>query len=170
MQPGLIVAFPDAAQIFTNYRLAKYGQALANVHLAFDSSKNRTAFSKNAAIYSWTSGRFGNCTGTGPCFDYQYHLNGDIGLQLINNWVTTGDTEYFKNKLFPIYDSIATLFADLLEKNGTKYTLTNMTDPVNTFLSILTCCNIYARCLMLIDRTNTQTTSTPAVSLWLCSP
>jgi trehalose/maltose hydrolase-like predicted phosphorylase len=170
MQPGLIVAFPDAAQIFTNYRLAKYGQALANVHMAFDSSKNRTAFSENAAIYSWTSGRFGNCTGTGPCFDYQYHLNGDIGLQLINNWVTTGDTEYFKNKLFPIYDSIATLFADLLEKNGTKYTVTNMTDPVNTFLFILICCNRYVRYLMLINRTNTQTTSTEAASRWLCSP
>ncbi|EEH39092.1 acid trehalase [Paracoccidioides lutzii Pb01] len=129
MQPGLVAAFPQAAQSFTNYRLAKYGQALENIRTAFTSSKNRTMFSEGAAIYPWTSGRFGNCTGTGPCFDYQYHLNGDIGLQLINNWVTTGDTGYFKEKLFPIYNSMAILYADLLEKNGTKWTLTNMTDP-----------------------------------------
>ncbi|OAX84301.1 hypothetical protein ACJ72_01323 [Emergomyces africanus] len=129
MQPGLVTAFPQAAQTFTNYRLAKYGQAIENVHTAFTSSKNRTRFSEGAAIYPWTSGRFGNCTGTGPCFDYQYHLNGDIGLQMINNWVTTGDTEHFKDKLFPVYNSVAILFADLLEKNGTKWTLTNMTDP-----------------------------------------
>lgn len=130
MQPGLVTAFPQAAQSFTNYRLAKYGQAIENVHTAFTSSKNQTKFSEGAAIYPWTSGRFGNCTGTGPCFDYQYHLNGDIGLQMINNWVTTGDTEHFKEKLFPVYNSVAILFADLLEKNGTKWTLINMTDPV----------------------------------------
>ncbi|KKZ64376.1 hypothetical protein EMCG_09633 [[Emmonsia] crescens] len=129
MQPGLVTAFPQAAQSFTNYRLAKYGQAIENVHTAFTSSKNQTKFSEGAAIYPWTSGRFGNCTGTGPCFDYQYHLNGDIGLQMINNWVTTGDTEHFKEKLFPVYNSVAILFADLLEKNGTKWTLINMTDP-----------------------------------------
>ncbi|EER28261.1 Acid trehalase precursor, putative [Coccidioides posadasii C735 delta SOWgp] len=129
MQPGFVPAFPEAAQSFTNYRVDKYGQALANAQTAFTSSKNRTHISPDAAIYSWTSGRFGNCTGTGPCFDYQYHLNGDIGLQLINNWVTTGDTEYFKSDLFPLYNSIATLFADVLERNGSKWTLTNMTDP-----------------------------------------
>ncbi|PGH23029.1 hypothetical protein AJ80_02944 [Polytolypa hystricis UAMH7299] len=129
MQPGLVAAFPEAAQTFTNYRLARYGQAVANAQTAYTSSKNQTRISENAAIYPWTSGRFGNCTGTGPCFDYQYHLNGDIGLQMINNWVTTGDTEYFKDKLFPVYDSIATLFADVMERNGTKWTLTNMTDP-----------------------------------------
>ncbi|WEW59466.1 alpha,alpha-trehalase ath1 [Emydomyces testavorans] len=129
MQPGFVTAFPEAAQSFTNYRVDKYGQALANAKTSFTSSKNGTYFSPDAAIYSWTSGRFGNCTGTGPCFDYQYHLNGDIGLQMINNWVTTGDTEYFNSSLYPVYNSIATMFADILEKNGTKWTLTNMTDP-----------------------------------------
>ncbi|EDN11126.1 glycosyl hydrolase [Histoplasma capsulatum] len=129
MQPGLVTAFPQAAQSFTNYRLIKYGQAIENTKTAFASSKNQTRFSQGAAIYPWTSGRFGNCTGTGPCFDYQYHLNGDIGLQMINNWVTTGDTDHFKEKLLPVYNSIAILYADLLEKNGTKWTLTNMTDP-----------------------------------------
>ncbi|KAK2865365.1 hypothetical protein FQN49_003641 [Arthroderma sp. PD_2] len=129
MQPGLVVAFPEASQIFSNYRADKYGQALKNAQTQFTSSKNQTRFSPDAAAYPWTSGRYGNCTATGPCFDYQYHLNGDIGLQMVNNWVTTGDTENFKTKLFPIYNSIATFFADLVEKNGTKWTVTNMTDP-----------------------------------------
>ncbi|KAL1956658.1 hypothetical protein VTO42DRAFT_6908 [Malbranchea cinnamomea] len=129
MQPGFVAAFPDAAQTFTNYRLEKFPQAKANAQTAYTSSKNDTWISPDAAIYPWTSGRFGNCTGTGPCFDYQYHLNGDIGLQLINNWVTTGDTGYFKNTLFPVYDAVAVLFSNLLERNGTKWTLTNMTDP-----------------------------------------
>ncbi|KAK2734703.1 hypothetical protein FQN57_001473 [Myotisia sp. PD_48] len=129
MQPGLVAAFPEASQTFSNYRLERYGQALRNAQTGFTSSKNKTHISSDAAAYPWTSGRYGNCTGTGPCFDYQYHLNGDIGLQMINNWVTTGDTKHFQEKLFPIYNSVATLFADLLEKNGTKWTLTNMTDP-----------------------------------------
>ncbi|KAK2802480.1 hypothetical protein FQN51_004543 [Onygenales sp. PD_10] len=129
MQPGFVTAFPQAAQSFTNYRLARYGQAIENARTAFTSSKNKTQISEGAAIFPWTSGRFGNCTGTGPCFDYQYHLNGDIGLQLINNWVTTGDTQYFKEKLFPVYNSVAILYADLLERNGSKWTITNMTDP-----------------------------------------
>lgn len=131
MQPGFVAAFPQAAQTFTNYRLDRYVQAKRNAQTAYTSSKNQTWISPDAAIYPWTSGRYGNCTGTGPCFDYQYHLNGDIGLQMINNWVTTGDTAYFRDTLVPVYESFATLFSNLIERNGTKWTLTNMTDPVS---------------------------------------
>jgi trehalose/maltose hydrolase-like predicted phosphorylase len=130
MQPGLVAAFPESAKRITNYRVATYQQAKANVKTAFTSSKNKTTFSDDAALYPWTSGRKGNCTGTGPCFDYEYHLNGDIGISLINQWVTTGDNKTFQDTYFPIYNSIATAYADLLQQNGTKWTLTNMTDPV----------------------------------------
>ncbi|KAF3895363.1 Cell wall acid trehalase [Trichophyton interdigitale] len=129
MQPGLVVAFPEASQIFSNYRVDKYDQALRNAQTQYLSSKNDTYFSPDAAVYPWTSGRFANCTATGPCFDYQYHLNGDIGMQIVNNWIATGDTDHFKSKLFPVYNSIATFFSQLVEKNGTKWTVTNMTDP-----------------------------------------
>lgn len=132
MQPGIVAAFPEAAKVFTNFRVAKYAQALLNAQTSYQGSKNDTTFSEDAAIFPWTCGRFGNCTGTGPCFDYQYHLNGDIGLQFINYWVSTGDTEFFKEKLLPIYDSVATLFSEILEKNETMYSVTNMTDPVST--------------------------------------
>ncbi|KAF9885559.1 hypothetical protein FE257_012765 [Aspergillus nanangensis] len=129
MQPGLVASHPEAAQAVTNYRVAKYGQALANIDSKDASSKNQTRFQPSAAIYPWTSGRFGNCTASGPCWDYQYHLNGDIGLSMIYQWVTSGDTEQFRKELFPIYDSIATLYGDLVERNGSSWTLTNMTDP-----------------------------------------
>jgi trehalose/maltose hydrolase-like predicted phosphorylase len=109
--------------------VAKYEQAKANIKTAFTGSQNHTTFSPNAAAFPWTSARFGNCTATGPCWDYEYHLNGDIGMSLTNQWVASGDTQGFKEKLFPIYDSVATLYADLLVQNGSSWTLKNMTDP-----------------------------------------
>jgi hypothetical protein len=67
----------------------------------------------------------------GPCFDYEYHLNGDIGLSIVNYDIATGDEEYFKNTLFPVYDAIAWFFGELLTYNSTsdEYELYNATDP-----------------------------------------
>ncbi|KAL3479653.1 glycosyl hydrolase family 65 central catalytic domain-containing protein [Aspergillus californicus] len=129
MQPGLVTSHPEAAQAFTNYRTEMYPQARANTETTYAGSKNQTYIEPSAAIYPWTSGRFGNCTGTGACWDYQYHLNGDIGLSLIYQWVTSGDTDTFREKHFPIYDSVATLYSNIVECNGSSWTLTNMTDP-----------------------------------------
>ncbi|KAK8925577.1 Acid trehalase [Metarhizium anisopliae] len=129
MQPGLVVSHPQSAERITNYRVNKYGQAKANAQTSYTSSQNKTVFSKDAAAFPWTSGRFGNCTATGPCWDYQYHLNGDIGISFVNQLVATGDTRYFNESLFPVYDSIATLFSNLLAPNGSSWTVKNMTDP-----------------------------------------
>ncbi|KAJ6023904.1 hypothetical protein N7540_004701 [Penicillium herquei] len=129
MQPGLSTSHPEAAQRITNFRLKLFEQAQRNINTSFAGSQNTTQFSSSAAIYPWTSGRYGNCTATGPCWDYEYHLNGDIGLAFVNQWVTTGDTQFFKESLFPVYDAVATLYADLLKPNGSYWTLTNMTDP-----------------------------------------
>ena len=99
---------------------------------AYQSSQNETGkFSPDGAVYSWTSGRFGNCTGTGPCFDYEYHLNGDIALQLHSYWVASGDTKFFKDELFPVYNAIAQFYADVVTYNETSamYDLYNATDP-----------------------------------------
>ena len=129
MQPGLAVSHPQAVKQIGNYRVERYDQAKRNAQESFKSSKNQTTFSMDAAAYPWTSGRYGNCTGTGPCFDYEYHINGDIAQAFANYWVTSGDTQYFNETLFPIYDSIASFFAQVVTKNGSSYTLTNMTDP-----------------------------------------
>lgn len=122
---------PLAKQI-ANYRVEKFPQAQANVLTAYQSSQNETGkFSPNGAVYSWTSGRFGNCTGTGPCFDYEYHINGDIGLEFYNYYAVTGDTEFFESQLFPVYDAIAQFYTDVVTYNETsgKYELYNATDP-----------------------------------------
>ncbi|EME41206.1 glycoside hydrolase family 65 protein [Dothistroma septosporum NZE10] len=132
MQPGLVVSFPQATRQIAQYRVDREHQAHENILTAYQSSQNETGkFSPEGTIYSWTSGRFGNCTGTGPCFDYQYHLNGDIGLEFYNYWSVTGDTDYFREELFPIYESIAQMYADLVTYNETtgQYDLYNATDP-----------------------------------------
>ncbi|KAF2191245.1 carbohydrate-binding module family 32 protein [Zopfia rhizophila CBS 207.26] len=132
MAPGLQVSHPYAMKQIVQYRVDKYGQAKENVKMAYSSSQNETGkFSEGGANYPWTSGRYGNCTGTGPCFDYEYHINGDIGITLYNQYTVTGDAEYFKEQLLPIYNSIAYFYAELLTYNETSgfYVLQNATDP-----------------------------------------
>ncbi|KAK5135254.1 hypothetical protein LTR08_005504 [Meristemomyces frigidus] len=132
MAPGLVVAFPLAARQIARYRVEKFPQAQANVQTAYQSGANQTGkFSPDGAVYPWTSGRFGNCTGTGPCFDYEYHINGDIGLQLYNYYTVTGNTAFFRSELFPVYDALAQFYADLVTYNATsgEYDLHNATDP-----------------------------------------
>lgn len=133
MAPGLVVSHPYAAQQIANYRAKQHDQARTNVDTADQSSQNQTHFT-GGAVYSWTSGRYGNCTSTGPCFDYQYHLNGDIGLQLYSYWVASGDDQKWSSDFFPIYDDIAYFISELLTYNETtdKYDLLNGTDPVST--------------------------------------
>lgn len=83
MQPGLAVSHPQAVKQIANYRVERYGQAMANAQTAYQSSKNTTSFSSDAAVFSWTSGRYGNCTGTGPCFGT------DVFKSLKTRWVLT---------------------------------------------------------------------------------
>ncbi|KAK6401303.1 alpha,alpha-trehalase ath1 [Elasticomyces elasticus] len=134
MAPGLVVAHPQAAEQIANYRVKLLPQAQANLAVSTEQSGtvNQTGrFAPNGAAYPWISGRYGNCTGAGPCFDYEYHLGGDIGLELYNYYTVTGDTDYFREELYPIYDAIAQFYADAVTYNETidRYELLNATDP-----------------------------------------
>ncbi|KAK5169795.1 alpha,alpha-trehalase ath1 [Saxophila tyrrhenica] len=132
MAPGLVVTYPDAARQIAEYRVDKFAQAQRNMKTAYQSSQNETGkFSSNSAVFPWISGRFGNCTAAGPCFDYEYHLNGDIGLEFYNYYAVTGDSPFFKKELLPIYDAVAQLYAEVVTYNETsgKYDLYNATDP-----------------------------------------
>lgn len=131
--PGLAIAHPTAVRQIVMKRVYQYGQAQENMKTAYQSSRNATTFNGNAAIYPWTTGRFGNCTAVGPCFDYEYHVNGAVGLGLYNYLAATGDWNFFKERLWPIYKSVAYLYSDLLSWNETKqaYELYNSTDPVS---------------------------------------
>lgn len=132
MAPGVQVSHPRHAQSVINYRVDHFGQAQRNTEMAFTSSKNQTGrFTPGGAVYPWTSARWGNCTGTGPCFDYEYHLNGDLSLAFNNHLIITGDGEFFNKSLLPISNAIAHFFGQVLDFNETSeaFELWNATDP-----------------------------------------
>lgn len=47
----------------------------------------------------------------------------------MNYWVASGDTQFFNESLFSVYDSIARFYSEIVTKNGSSYILMNMTDP-----------------------------------------
>ncbi|KAF8427732.1 glycosyl hydrolase family 65 central catalytic domain-containing protein [Tirmania nivea] len=122
MYPGLLALHPDHASAINNYRLRLLPQAL----------KNAKKYDKPGAIYPWTSSRFGNCTGTGPCVDYQYHLNSDIAHAQWNYYRSTGDRAWLKKKGWPIIKEVANMWEGRVTRNAStngQYWVYNMTDP-----------------------------------------
>ncbi|KAH8732511.1 acid trehalase [Phaeosphaeriaceae sp. PMI808] len=132
MAPGVQVSHPRHAQNVIKYRVDRFQEAKQNVETAFTSSKNHSGrFTPGGAVFPWTSGRWGNCTGTGACFDYEYHLNGDISLAFNNHLIITGDSDYFNDTLLPISNAVAHFLGQVLDYNSSSgaYELWNATDP-----------------------------------------
>lgn len=123
MSPGLNLAFPGFATQISNFRIKQHDQALANA--AFNGYDN------GSSLYSWTAGRYGNCTGTGPCVDYEYHLNYDIAFNLFQQYNVTNNRTWFENGPQQIIESTAMMTGQLLSFNETTgtYWIHNMTDP-----------------------------------------
>jgi trehalose/maltose hydrolase-like predicted phosphorylase len=123
MAPGLNLAFPDWSKQISNFRVKQHPQALANA--AFN------GYPTGSALYSWTAGRYGNCTGTGPCVDYEYHLNYDISFNLFQQYNITNNETWFNNGPRQVIESAANMTGNLLKFNETTQTwwLHNMTDP-----------------------------------------
>ncbi|RPA87759.1 hypothetical protein BJ508DRAFT_410467 [Ascobolus immersus RN42] len=122
MYPGLVTFFPSHAMSIVNYRLKLASQAL----------KNAKEAGKKGLAFPWTSGRYGDCTGTGPCTDYQYHLNTDIALMLWQNYCQVGNATWLKEEAWPVIKGITDFMTDIVYKNDTtngQYWLSNMTDP-----------------------------------------
>jgi len=123
MFPGLSTIWPEYALPVINYRKRILDQSIKNAVEA--------GYADNTAAYSWTSGRFGNCTGTGPCFDYQYHLNADIVLSVADYYKQTGDMAFLMETGWPIIEHVTNFFAAYVKlENGTYHTF-NLTDPVS---------------------------------------
>lgn len=59
MYPGLLALFPSYAESIVDFRYRQLGAAM----------ENAAEYNLSGALYPWTSGRFGNCTGVGPCYD-----------------------------------------------------------------------------------------------------
>lgn len=123
MAPGLNLAFPDYSKQISNFRIKQHPQALANA--AFNGYPN------GSSLYSWTAGRYGNCTGTGPCVDYEYHLNYDIAFNLLQQFNITQNLTWFNSGPRQIIESTAMMTGQLLMFNKTTgtYWLHNATDP-----------------------------------------
>ncbi|KAK9365667.1 glycosyl hydrolase family 65 central catalytic domain-containing protein [Lipomyces kononenkoae] len=122
MYPALSVLHPEYGANINNFRQRIHGQAV----------KNAQRYKLDGAIYSWTSGRFGNCTGTGPCVDYEYHINVDIAQAHWNQFLLSNDTDWLESKGWPIIRDAADMFASYVVKNGSTggyYYTYNMTDP-----------------------------------------
>jgi trehalose/maltose hydrolase-like predicted phosphorylase len=131
MALGLQLSHPQHIDNIVNYRVAMYPQAKENIKTAFTSSKNQTGRFTGGAVFPWTSGRHGNCTASGPCFDYEYHVNGDIAIAFRNQYIVTGDAKQFKETFLPIANDIAYFYGELVDYNETSgyYELMNATDP-----------------------------------------
>lgn len=123
MAPGLNLNFPGFTKQISNYRLKQYPQALENARF--------NNFTNGSVLYSWTSARYGNCTGTGPCVDYEYHLNHDIAFNLLQEYNITQNDTWFNNGPRQLIDSVAQMVGELLEWNATteSWWVHNMTDP-----------------------------------------
>lgn len=121
MLNGLLPFNPDHAKSIVNYRIHTHEQAIKNV-----------PNNESGAVYSWTSGRFGNCTSTGPCLDYEYHINVAVAMAAWEVYLSgAADDDYLDSVAYPLINDAATFLADYVEYNESvaQYVSHNMTDP-----------------------------------------
>lgn len=124
MMNGILPFFPDHARSIVNYRSHTHNQALQNI-------KDYKPEYKGAA-YPWTSGRYGNCTATGPCFDYEYHINMAVARAAWEYYLSgAGDDKFLEETALPLIEDSAQFFSDYVQHNDTlkQYTTSNLTDP-----------------------------------------
>ncbi|CCE63160.1 hypothetical protein TPHA_0E00650 [Tetrapisispora phaffii CBS 4417] len=124
MQPAILPFFPDVAKNINNYRNATHKQAQLNAK----------QYGYNGAWYPWTSGGFSNCTSTGPCIDYEYHINVDIALATFSIYMNGADgidDTYLKYTVWPIVRDAAIAFTEYVQydKQLDVYETFNLTDP-----------------------------------------
>jgi trehalose/maltose hydrolase-like predicted phosphorylase len=107
MYPPLLLLQPKYATSINNYRSRLLTQAISNA----------ASYNYSGLLFPWTSGRFGNCTGTGLCKDYQYHLNHDIALSHWAYYLHTKDEVWLRETGWPIIKNAADMFANYVVKN-----------------------------------------------------
>jgi len=159
MFPALAATNPEMAKQILKYRVKLLPQARANTQE--DYVRMRYRFDDESAIFPWTSGRYGNATGTGPVIDYEYHLNADIALVAFHYLRITGDEKFFQEEIWPVVNGIGHAIAALLVKQGDKYWLKNMTDPDEYAVSI-TCYSSIEFKLIASHRTISTMARTPS--------
>ncbi|KAF9577395.1 alpha,alpha-trehalase ath1, partial [Lunasporangiospora selenospora] len=108
MYPSLLSLFPDYAMSINNYRSKNLGAAI----------ENAKQFNRSGLLYPWVAFRYGNCTGIGPCYDYEYHLNNDIALAQWQYFISTNDTDWLEEKGYPIMKGVSEFWASHVIKNS----------------------------------------------------
>ncbi|KAF7884451.1 uncharacterized protein EAF02_004787 [Botrytis sinoallii] len=128
MFPGIALTDPDYALQMIKHRVKMYSQAKANAPEDYVQEKYK--FDNDSILYSWTSGRYGNATGTGPTLDYEYHINTDVAKMMLDYRRITGNEEYFREELWPVVESAGHTIEGVLQKDDQgKWNIWNMTDP-----------------------------------------
>jgi trehalose/maltose hydrolase-like predicted phosphorylase len=81
------------------------------------------------------SARFGNCTGVGPCYDYEYHINNDIALAQWQYYEATGNVTWLREYGYPVLSAVADMWVsnvyrvDSNTSDAYTYQTFNLTDP-----------------------------------------
>ncbi|SCU79072.1 LAMI_0A07206g1_1 [Lachancea mirantina] len=121
MMPSLLPFFPEIARHIVNYRNGTHQQAVLNAQ----------KYDYSGALYPWTSGRFANCTSTGPCVDYEYHVNFDIAMASFLMYLNGEGEDYLRYTTWPLVRDAAKFFAEYVQINHTtgQYETFNLTDP-----------------------------------------
>lgn len=124
MAPALLPFFPQVSKNMNNYRNSTHREAQLNAQEA----------GYPGAVYPWTSGRYANCTSTGPCIDYEYHINVDVALATFSIYMNGAegiDDEYLRYTTWPIVRDAAQFFTAYVKFNETlgQYETYNLTDP-----------------------------------------
>ncbi|KAH0489787.1 hypothetical protein TgHK011_001285 [Trichoderma gracile] len=121
MYPSILSLHPQFAAGINNYRQRLSDQAV----------KNAQYYNFSGALYPWTSGRFGNCTGTGVCKGYQYHINSDIALAHWQYYQQTNDLGWLAEKGWPVIKRAADMFAAYVVRNAStgKYETIQLGEP-----------------------------------------
>ena len=121
--PPILALYPQYAVSINRYREKLLDQAICNAQY----------YKESGALYAWTSGRFGNCTGTGVCWGYQYHLNTDIALAHWQYFLHTKDLKWLTHKGWPVIKNIADMFAAhvLYNTSSGQYETILLGEPVS---------------------------------------
>lgn len=124
---GILPFSPGITKSLLEYRHYTHQQAIDNIQSPSNPFQNTSG-----AVYPWTSGRYGNCTASGPCFDYEYHVNSAIAHSAFSLYLNGAvGEEFLRDQVFPIIDDAAQFYSTYVNFNDTlqKYTSHNLTDP-----------------------------------------
>lgn len=122
MFPPLLTLFPSYASSINNFRTRQLGAA----------KQNAVFYNSSGALYPWTGARFGNATGVGPAYDYEYHLNNDIGLAQYDYFAATGNLTWLEKNGYTILEAVSQFWAHFVTFNASGdhlYHTRNETDP-----------------------------------------